>query len=70
MGTPTDLTEASLGDMLRQIKEMSEGTGKQFAIRPTHRIVSPAEYRRIMQARNRERLRTWWEKIWDRILPA
>lgn len=64
------LTEKSLEELCEQMRLHMGDRAAKFVIRPTRRIVSPAEYHAIMQARERERYRSWWERLWTRILPA
>lgn len=65
ISTGADLSEKSLEDLIKQMGDVSK-----YVVRPTRGIVSPEEYHRIMRARDRERIRNWFERLWARIMPA
>jgi hypothetical protein len=65
ISTGADLSEKSLEDLCRQLQAIPNPV-----IRPTRRIVSPQEYQAIMRARDNERIRNWFERLWRRVMAA
>lgn len=65
VGVESPLTEKSIDAMLNDL--LLHGRS-EYVVRPTKMIVSPAQYKAYMA--EREHLRTWWERLWTRILPA
>ena len=48
LATAVDLSEESIEDMCIEIRKLTDDRGIALTIRPTRRIVSPAEYHWIM----------------------
>lgn len=67
LGTNVVLSERSLEAML---SELHAGNHAAYVVRPTKMIVSPEQYRAYMRAKDNERIRNWFERIWRRVMPA
>lgn len=68
LSTNADLTEASLEEMLNQMRDNMKLAN--YVARPNRIIVSQAQYKDWLRARDREKIKSVWEWLWTRILPA